>query len=157
MREIDCASSPFEFSDQAYDLSCERADTQTHVGSSSGSVRLDVITISSRDRSLFLTMTSQVITAPRIYLEHRSLSQSFSNIFGQEDVREWNGVGNKGGYDIAEFKTAISGHESRCIAVQRYSNPAWTGYKRHVVGMGCAVAGLDPVYEILSKLSSPGD
>lgn len=116
MREIDCASSPFEFSDQAYDLSCERADTQTHVGSSSGSVRLDVITISSRDRSLFLTMTSQVITAPRIYLEHRSLSQSFSNIFGQEDVREWNGVGNKGGYDIAEFKTAISGHESRCIA-----------------------------------------
>ena len=50
LQEIDCGSSAFEFSDQAYDVSCERVDTQTHVGSSSGSVRLDVITISSRDR-----------------------------------------------------------------------------------------------------------
>jgi len=157
LHEIDCASSSFEFTDQAYDIDCERAETQTHVGTSSGSVRLDVITISSRERSLFLTMTSQVITAPRIYLEHRSLSQSFSNMFGQEDVREWNGVGNKNGYDVAEFKTDISGNESRCIAVQRYTNPAWTGYKRHVVGMGCAVAGLEPVYELLAKLSAPGD
>lgn len=154
---IDCSSSPFGFSGQGYNLDCERSDTQTHVEGASGSVRFDVITITSDDRTLFLTMTSQLITAPRIYLEHRSLSESFHNMFDREGVEEWKGIGNKAGYDIAEFKTDISGHESRCLALQRYTNAAWTGYKRHIVGMGCAVAGLDTVYELLSKLSAPGD
>lgn len=154
---IDCGSSPFGFSGQGYNLDCERSDTQTHVEGASGSVRFDVITISSDDRTLFLTMTSQLITAPRIYLEHRSLSQSFNNMFEREGVAEWKGVGNKAGYDIAEFKTDISGHESRCLAIQRYTNAAWTGYKRHIVGMGCAITGLDAVYDMLSKLSAPGD
>ncbi len=154
---IDCSSSPFGFTDQGYNLDCERSDEQTHVEGASGSVRFDVITISSDDRKLFLTMTSQLITAPRIYLEHRSLSESFHDMFDREGVEDWRGVGNKGGYDVAEFKTDISGHESRCLAIQRYTNAAWTGYKRHIVGMGCAVAGLDPIYEILSKLTAPGD
>lgn len=154
---IDCGSSPFGFAGQGYNLDCERSDTQTHVDGASGSVRFDVITITSDDRTLFLTMTSQLITAPRIYLEHRSLSESFHNMFDRDGVEEWKGVGNKAGYDIAEFKADISGQESRCVAVQRYTNAAWTGYKRHIVGMGCAVAGVDPVYDILSKLSAPGD
>jgi hypothetical protein len=157
LRPIDCSGSPFSVSDQAYDLDCERSEEQAHVDGASGGVRFDVMTISSKDRTLFLTMTSQLITAPRIYLEHRSLSESFRSMFDRKDVGNWNGIGNKAGYDVAEFKTDISGHESSCIAVQRYTNPAWTGYKRHIVGMGCAVAGLEPVYEILSKLSAPGD
>ena len=46
---------------------------------------------------------------------------------------------------------------SWCVAIQRYSNPAWTGFKRQVVGMGCSPISREPVYAALPKLRSPGD
>jgi hypothetical protein len=46
---------------------------------------------------------------------------------------------------------------SRCIAIQRYTNHAWTGYKRDMVGMGCASDDLGLVYAVLQQVHAPGD
>jgi len=154
---IDCSSSPFGFTGPGYNVDCEESGQNMHVDEASGSVQIDVITITSDDRQVFLTVVSQLIQAPRIYLEHRGLSQSFHDTFEHADAADWKGLGNKNGYDLAEFSTEISGQPSKCIAIQRYTNHAWTGYKRHLIGMGCGIAGLDPVYDILSKLTAPGD
>ena len=157
LEPIDCASSPFGYAGETYNVDCERSSQNMHVDETTGSVQVDVMTITSEDRQVFLTVVSQLILAPRIYLEHRGLSQSFHDTFEHAEPAEWKGVGNKNGYDLAEFSSEVSGQISKCIAIQRYTNPAWTGYKRHIIGMGCGTAGLDAVYDILGKLTAPGD
>ena len=64
----------------------------------------------------------------------------------------WNGIGNKGGYDSAEFTAVISGLPSSCVAIQRYTNAAWTGFKRRMIGMGCS-SDCHPSVRITSLLS----
>ena len=70
---IDCSSTVFVFADAAYHVDCERSKDPLRVGQSSGSSVTDVMTVSSEDRTVFVTMLSRLITAPRIYMEHRSL------------------------------------------------------------------------------------
>ena len=77
--------------------------------------------------------------------------------FDEEGSRDWKGIGRKGGYDTAEFTADISGRKSHCITVQRYTNAAYMGYKRHVIGTGCAIGELSTVYEVLGKIGAPGD
>jgi hypothetical protein len=157
LKEIDCSSSPFSFSGEGYHVDCEHGREQVRAGESSGATDIDVMTVSGEEPRMFITIVSMKINAPRIYLEHRDLRQSFRNTFSKIEVEEWEGKGNRNGYDSAEFKAEISGVPSWCIALQRYSNPAWTGYKRHVVGMGCSSVSRDTVYTALPKLRSPGD
>src|SRR5262245_61353670 len=111
---IDCSGSPFGFTGGSYNLDCEQSNHNTHVDETAGSVQTDVMTISSDDRQMFLTVVSQLIIAPRIYLEHRGLSESFHNIFEHADAQDWKTVGNKQGYDVAEFHADVSGQQSSC-------------------------------------------
>jgi hypothetical protein len=154
---IDCSSTVFVFADAAYNVDCERSKDPLRVGQSSGSSVTDVMTVSSEDRTVFVTMLSRLITAPRIYMEHRSLGENFRSIFSEDGVEDWKPLGNKNGYDVAEFTRDISGQSSHCITMQRYTNAAHTGYKRHVIGMGCTVGALDSVYQILGQIDAPGD
>jgi hypothetical protein len=154
---VDCSSTSFAFSDAAYNVDCERFQDPLRVGQSSGSSITDVMTVSSDDRTIFVTMLTQRITSPRIYMEHRSLGENFRSLFNEDGVKDWRSIGNKDGYDVAEFSREISGHDSRCITMQRYTNPAHVGYKRHVIGMGCTVGALDSLYQILARIDAPGD
>ena len=158
MSEIDCGSSPFTFAaTDGYHLDCERSTKQVRAGESSGGTQIDVMNISGDDPRMFITVVSMQINAPRLYLEHRNIRESFRDMFEGIDTQEWEGTGTKNGYDSAEFKAEISGMMSWCVAIQRYSNPAWTGFKRQVVGMGCSPISREPVYAALPKLRSPGD
>jgi hypothetical protein len=96
LQPIDCGSSPFGVTDAAYHVDCERSKDNLHVDETTGSIQLDVITVSSDDRQVFFTVVSQLVLAPRIYLEHRNLSESFHSTFDHADVAEWKGLGNKG-------------------------------------------------------------
>ena len=154
---VDCTSTSFAFSDAAYNVDCERSQEPLRVGQSSGSTITDVMTVSSDDRTIFVTMLTQRITSPRIYMEHRSLGENFRSLFNEDGVKDWKSIGNRDGYDVAEFTREISGHDSRCITVQRYTNPAHVGYKRHVIGMGCTVGELESLYQILAHIDAPGD
>jgi len=154
---IDCSSTSFAFSDAAYNVDCERSKDPVRAGESSGSSVTDVMTVSSDDRTIFVTMVSQVITAPRIYMEHRGLGENFRAVFNEEGVEDWKSIGNKNGYDVAEFTREISGQNSHCVTMQRYTNPMHVGYKRHIIGMGCTVGQLESVYQILGHIDAPGD
>ena len=158
MTEIDCGSSPFSFAaTDGYHLDCERSTKQVRAGESSGGTQIDVMNISGDDPRMFITVVSMQINAPRLYLEHRNIRESFRDMFEGIETQEWEGTGTKNGFDSAEFKAEISGMMSWCVAIQRYSNPAWTGFKRQVVGMGCSPISREPVYAALPKLRSPGD
>jgi hypothetical protein len=157
MTEIDCGSSPFRFAAEGYHVDCERSNEQVRAGESSGGTQIDVMTISGDEPRMFMTVISMRVNAPRLYLEHRNLRETFDDAFSGIEVEDWKSIGNKDGYDSAEFKADISGLPSWCIAIQRYANPAWTGFKRHVVGMGCAPSSRAPVYDALPKLHAPGD
>jgi hypothetical protein len=153
---VDCRSTSFALSGEAFLVDCERSNDPLRVGTSTGAAVTDMMTITTNDRTIFLTMLSRRITATRIYMQHRSLGESFRAIFDEEGVKDWRSIGNKGGFDVAEFTRDISGHESHCITVQRFTNAAHTGYKRHVIGMGCAVGKVEDVYQILDKIDAPG-
>jgi hypothetical protein len=155
--EVDCGSSPFAYPAGQHRLECERYTKPIHEGEESGTMTMDVMTIASDDPRMFLTLASIQVNATRMYLEYRNLSQNFHEVFPGIEAREWKGIGNKDGYDSAEFKSEISGVPSRCIAIQRYTNHAWMGYKRHMVGMGCAPDDLGLVYATLQQLHAPGD
>ncbi len=154
---VDCGSTPFTFAGENYLVDCEQSDEPLRVETSSGGVTVDVMSISSKDRDIFFTMVSRRINATRIYMEGRSLGENYREMFDEEGTRNWKGIGRKAGYDVAEFTADISGHESHCIAVQRYTNAAYMGYKRHVIGMGCAIGDTARVYDILAKIEAPGD
>ena len=67
------------------------------------------MTVSSDDRTIFVTMLTRRISSPRIYMEHRSLGENFRSLFNEEGVKDWRAIGNKDGYDVAEFTREISG------------------------------------------------
>jgi hypothetical protein len=157
MDEIDCSGSSFAFSADGYHVDCQRSTEQVRAGESSGSTQIDVMTISADDPRMFMTVVGVRITATRLYMEHRSLRENFRDAFTEIEVEDWKGIGNKGGYDSAEFTATISGLPSSCVAIQRYTNAAWIGFKRRVIGMGCSPANRDLVYAALAKLRAPGD
>jgi hypothetical protein len=154
---VDCSSTPFAFSGEDYLVDCEQSDEPLRVETSSGGVTVDVMSITSKDRDIFFTMVSRRINATRIYMETRSLGENYRDMFDEEGTRSWKGIGRKAGYDVAEFTADISGRESHCITVQRYTNAAYMGYKRHVIGMGCAIGDTASVYDILARIEAPGD
>jgi hypothetical protein len=157
MDEIDCSNSSFGFSEEGYQVDCQRATDQVREGESSGGAQIDVMTISAENPRMFMTMVGIKITATRIYMEYRGLRQNFRDTFDEIEVEDWNGIGNKNGYDSAEFTAVISGLPSACVAIQRYTNAAWTGFKRRVIGMGCSPVDRQHVYTALAKLRAPGD
>ena len=157
MDEIDCGSSTFGFSEPGYHLDCQRSNEQVRAGESSGATEIDVMTISADEPRMFMTVVGVRITATRLYLEFRGLRENFRDAFDNIDAEDWKGIGNKGGYDSAEFTAMISGLPSSCVAIQRYTNAAWTGFKRRIIGMGCSPAGREQVYAAIGKLHAPGD
>lgn len=154
---IDCSETPFVFSGQGFFVDCLRINGRAAKDGASGETRSDLISITSEDRSMFLTVVSVRLTATRLYLRRQDLREGTRDFFNSIELDGWNGLGNKNGYDTAEFKADISGQPSHCLAIQRYMNPIETGFKRRVIGIGCASGGLDIVYDALSKLQAPGD
>ncbi|HKP23292.1 MAG TPA: hypothetical protein VJV39_05470 [Dongiaceae bacterium] len=157
MDAIDCSSSSFAFSGEGFNVDCERSNDQVRAGESSGATQIDVMTISGEEPRMFMTVVGVRITATRLYMEYRGLRQNFSEAFTHIEVQDWNGIGNKGGYDSAEFTAVISGLPSSCVAIQRYTNAAWTGFKRRMIGMGCSTVDRSHVYDAIAKLRAPGD
>jgi hypothetical protein len=154
---IDCSSTPFSFSGQGYLVDCTRYEAHASKDGSSGESQSDVINVTSDERSMFLTLVSIRLTSTGLHMRYQNLRENTRDFFSGVELNGWTGVGRKQGYDTAEFTSDISGQPSHCIAIQRYLNPAYGGFKRHVIGLGCAAGGLDPVYAALSKLRAPGD
>src|SRR5215813_2531679 len=102
-KPIDCGSTSFEMAEPGYNIDCERSTGTLRAGSSTGGATTDVMSVTSDDRTIFVTMVDHVITAQRIYLEHRGLRESFNDTFGDEDVRGWKNAASLNGYDVAEF------------------------------------------------------
>jgi hypothetical protein len=154
---IDCSSTPFVFSGNGYFVDCARYEAHASKDGSSGESQSDVINVTSDERSMFLTVVSIRLTSIGLHMRYQNLRENTRDFFDGVELNEWNGIGYKGGYDTAEFTSDISGQPSHCIAIQRYLNPAFGGFKRHVIGMGCASGNLDPVYAALQKIQAPGD
>ena len=154
---IDCSSTPFSFSGDGYLVDCVRYETQARKDGASGQSQSDVINVTSEQRSMFLTLVSIRLTSTGLHMRYQNLRENTLDFFNGVELKDWNGIGYKDGYDTAEFTSDISGTPSHCIAVQRYLNPAYGGFKRHVIGMGCASGSLDPVYAVLEKMRAPGD
>jgi hypothetical protein len=154
---IDCSSTPFVFSGEGYFVDCLRYEAKPRKDGASGQSQSDVINVTSDERAMFLTLVSIRLTSTGLHMRYQNLEENTRDFFGGVEVRDWTGIGYRGGYDTAEFTSSISGTPSRCIAVQRYLNPAYGGFKRHIIGMGCAASGLDPVYAALQKMQAPGD
>jgi hypothetical protein len=157
MTDIDCSSSSFAFTADGYHVDCQRSDEKVRADEVTGASQIDVMTISGDNPRIFMTVVGFRVTAPRIYLEYRSLRQSFDGAFSHVEVEDWKAIGKEDGYDRAEFTAEISGLPSSCVAIQRYTNAAWTGFKRHVIGMGCSPVDRESVYAALAKLRAPGD
>jgi hypothetical protein len=154
---IDCSSTPFAFSGDGYLVDCTRYESHTSKDGESGESQSDVINVTSDERSMFLTLVSIRLTSTGLHMRYQNLRENTRDFFSGVDLKDWNGIGYKQGYDTAEFTSDISGQPSRCIAIQRYLNPAYGGFKRHLIGLGCASGSLDPVYSALAKLRAPGD
>lgn len=155
--EIDCGSSAFAFAEAGFHVDCERSNQNVRADESTGSSEIDVMNINSDDRTVFITIVSIRVTAARLYMEHRSLGENFRDAFSHLEIEDWSTIGNRNGYDSAEFNTKIAGLPSSCVAVQRYTNVAWTGYTRRLIGMGCSAVDRNQVYTALTKLRAPGD
>ena len=115
----------------------------------------DILSVTNNDRTIFFTMVERRITGqPHVFMQYRSLRENFNAMFKQEGVKDGKELDKKAGFEVAEFSRDISGYgpDSRCIAVQRYTNPMYTGYKRQLVGVGCTVGDLQPVYQILQRM-----
>jgi hypothetical protein len=154
---IDCSSTPFVFSGDGYFVDCLRYEAKPRKDGASGESQSDVINVTSGEREMFLTLVSIRLTSTGLHMRYQNLRENTHDFFSGVELQDWNGIGYQGGYDTAEFTSYISGTPSRCVAVQRYLNPAFGGFKRHVIGMGCAAGSLDAVYGALAKMRAPGD
>jgi hypothetical protein len=139
---IDCSATNFKFVDAAYNVDCERWFDA-----------IDIISVTNNDRTIFFTMLERgIMGEPHAYLEYRRLRENITAMFDDEDIKDWKSLDKTAGYELAEFSQDVDGRDSRCIAVQRYSNPMYTGYKRQLIGMGCTTGDLQSVYQILERM-----
>lgn len=142
---VDCSETNFKFSDPAYNIDC--------AGAWLGAGAADIMSVTNDERTIFFTLVERRITGqPHAFLQYRRLRENFNAMFKEEDVKDWKELDKEAGFEVAEFSKDVSGQDSRCIAVQRYTNPMYTGYKRQLVGVGCAVGDLQPVYQILQRM-----
>ena len=154
---IDCSSTPFVFSGDGFFVDCMRYEASPRKDGASGQSQSDVINVTSNEREMFLTLVSIRLTSTGLNMRYQKLQENTRDFFSGVEVKDWNDIGYQGGYDTAEFTSDISGTPSHCIAVQRYLNPAYGGFKRHVIGVGCAAGSLDVVYGALQQMRAPGD
>ena len=154
---IDCSSTPFVSSGDGYFVDCLRYEAKPRKDGASGESQSDVINVTSDEREMFLTLVSIRLTSTGLHMRYQNLRENTHDFFSGVELQDWNGIGYQSGYDTAEIHLAHQRHAFRCIAVQRYLNPAFGGFKRHVIGMGCAAGSLDAVYGALAKLRAPGD
>jgi hypothetical protein len=146
---VDCSSTNFKFSDPAYNIDCE-----TVVSLDGGGGAADVMSVTNNERTIFFTMMERRITEqPHVFMQYRGLRENFNAMFKEDGVKGWKELDKKAGFEVAEFSRDISGQDSHCIAVQRYTNPMYTGYKRQLIGVGCAVGDLQPVYQIFQRMA----
>src|SRR4030095_11657372 len=125
---VDCGSTNFKFSDPAYNIDCET------VLSLHGGGAADVMSVTNNERTIFFTMIERRITEqPHVFMQYRGLRENFNAMFKEDGVKDWKELDKKAGYEVAEFSRDISGQDSRCIAVQRYTNPMYTCYKRPMI------------------------
>jgi hypothetical protein len=144
---VDCSSTNFKFSDAAYNIDCGT------VVSLNGGGAADVMSVTNHERTIFFTMAERRITEqPHAFLQYRRLRENFNAMFKEDGIKDWKSLDKRAGYEVAEFSRDISGRDSRCIAVQRYTNPMYTGYKRHLLGVGCTVGDLQSVYQLLQRI-----
>lgn len=142
---VDCSSTNFEFSDPAYNIDCSSAWMDAGAA--------DIMSVTNNERTIFFTMVERRITGqPHVFLQYRRLRENFNAMFKEEGVKDWKELDKKAGFEVAEFSWDINGRDSHCMTAQRYSNPIYTGYKRQLVGIGCAVGDLQPVYQILQRM-----
>src|SRR5262245_40353465 len=114
---VDCSSTDFKFSDPAYNIDCESA------WSPAGGGVADIMSVTNNERTIFFTMVERHITEqPHVFLQYRRLRENFNAMFTEEGVKDWKELDKKAGFEVAEFSRDISGQDSHCIAVQRYSN-----------------------------------
>ncbi len=144
---VDCSSTNFKFSDAAYNIDCET------VVPLDGGGAAEVMSVTNHERTIFFTMVERRITdQPHVFLEYRSLRDNFGAMFKEDGIKDWKSLDKRAGYEVVEFSRDISGQDSHCIAVQRYTNPMYTGYKRHLLGVGCTVGNLQSVYQLLDRI-----
>jgi hypothetical protein len=144
---VDCSSTNFKFLDPAYNIDCET------VVSLDGGGSADVMSVTDQERTIFFTMVERRITGqPHVFLQYRKLRENFDAMFKKDGITDWRSLDRKDDYEVAEFSWDMSGRDSRCIAVQRYTNPMYTGYKRHLFGVGCTVGDLPSVYQLLQRI-----
>jgi len=115
MDEIDCGSSSFAFAADGFHVNCERSTDQVRAEGSTGASEIDLMTVSGDDRHVFMTIVGIRVTAPRLYMERRSLGENFRDAFDDIRPENWKGIGNKDGYDTAEFT-----HQRRALFVHRH-------------------------------------
>src|SRR5262245_7744446 len=101
LEPVDCSSTSFAMTEQGYLVDCERADDPLRVGGSSGGSTTEVMNVTDDDRTIFVTLVGRLITAPRIYMEHRGLEQTFRDVFNEKDITDWKWIGRKDGYEVA--------------------------------------------------------
>ena len=154
---IDCSSTPFVFSGNGYFVDCMRYEGRPRKDGGSGESRSDVINVTSDERAMFLTLVSIRLSSTSLHMRYQNLRENTRDFFSGVELEDWTGIGYKQGYDTAEFTSNISGTPSHCIAIQRYLNPAYGGFKRHVIGLGCAAGSLEAVYAALQQMRALGD
>src|SRR5690349_18976551 len=65
---IDCSSTPFSFTGQGYYVDCQRHEGSPRKDGASGQAQLDVINVTSEERSMFLSMVSIRLTSNGLHM-----------------------------------------------------------------------------------------
>ena len=154
---IDCAKTEFVFADPSYSLTCQLVEDDVALASSGaggkGDIRNEIlVAISSRDR-VYLSAVSMRLVATRFGFTRSELREVIDEGFSQLEKTDWRSLKENGQYEMAEFRA----NDRECAAWQRYANPSFGVYKRHVFGFGCSAGGIAQVYAALGKLQAPGD
>src|SRR5512134_2454033 len=100
---IDCSATPFAFSGEGFFVDCLRIEARASKDGATGQSQSDLISISSSDRTMFLTVVSRRLTAVHLYMRRQDLRANTRDFFSSIPLDDWNGIGNKAGYDMAEF------------------------------------------------------
>ncbi len=154
--EVDCATTEFEFSASGYSLTCQLIEDDvsfTVAGADGmGDIRNEVIiAVSAKDR-VYLSTISKRLLATRFGFTRAELREVIDQGFTRLVKTDWRPTNIREDFEIAEFRA--DGRD--CAAWQRYGNPSFGVFKRHVFGFGCSKGGVVQVYKALDYLTAPG-
>lgn len=146
--EVECGSLRLGIASDAYDTTCE--------AESGPDVNVQVLEADALDGTHFFIVLDRTTDPRHIFPEGVSLRDELKEAFAHIDMTGWRTGRTQQGLVTGEFESQYRSVPSICLGFQGHGTRTTGGWRRAIIGFGCARSGdREQLYDGLRHINFP--